>query len=414
MAITLQGAWTLRVTARNAAFAQRFVVSGADVGNGAHDGVVGTSVFVRGTQWTLQVQHRPTRQGWHESSQRLGLPTVSEGVLRVDLASNDGGLDADYDDLVLGCSMPVGQSEHVVYGTVSRHASDTLFNPRRDDYLVVDAPTDVATLRRRHPGLRPVLDKLYPVPVPASTAGAGTELSPMLIPNGLPSVAVGLLFESRAVDPDGHEDEADAVRALGATVARVPFPAFTLRAGADALSRDELMAIAQIREQAIRQPCDTRPVAGATLRFQRYHRTRSEMAGEPYGGRGLREELGQTVTDEQGHYLFRFRQPWGGARPDLVVQVGGPGDTPCFETAPYDRVANLRRLDVCVPERVLGAIDPAQTAQVFEYIGPSSLTVVGPASGRCYQFHGPGASLVVDVRDCDTLSAIRSLRLRSA
>lgn len=34
MAITMQGAWTLRVTGRTGAFPQRFVVSGATTGSG--------------------------------------------------------------------------------------------------------------------------------------------------------------------------------------------------------------------------------------------------------------------------------------------------------------------------------------------------------------------------------------------
>ena len=55
MAITMQGNWTLRVKGRNAAFAQRFVVSGAITGNGTYDGVVGNAVFVTGAQWTVNV-----------------------------------------------------------------------------------------------------------------------------------------------------------------------------------------------------------------------------------------------------------------------------------------------------------------------------------------------------------------------
>lgn len=417
MAITMQGAWTLRVKARNAAYAQRFVVSGADTGNGIHDGLEGLRVHVSGPHWTLQVQHRPTRQGWCDSLQRLGLPSVEEGLLRMEIACNDGGLDHDYDDLVLDCSLPVSQSDHVVYGSVVSHDGRMPFNPRRDDYLVLDAPVDVVSLCERHPALHSVMGKLYPDHDPGPRVG-GPDLSPMIVPNGLPGVAVGLVFESRAVDLMAFADDQEAaVRALQASVGRVPFQAFSMKAGADSLTRDELLAIAQIRDEVIRHTCETTPVPGLTLRFQRYHRSRAEMAGEAYRGLGLREELGQAVTDEQGNYVFRFRQAWGGARPDLVVQVAGVAKRPCFETAPYDRVANLRRIDLCVPEHVCavraGAAAAAK-AVVFEYVGPSSLTVVGPASGRCYQFSRTGASLVVDERDRETLSSIRSLRVKSA
>jgi hypothetical protein len=421
MAITMQGAWALRVKARNAAYAQRFVVSGAETGNGIHDGMEGERVHVSGPHWVLQVQHRHTQMGWRDSSLRFGLPSVEDGVLQVDITSNDGefglDLDLDRDHLVLGCSLPVSQSEHVVYGSVASHDGRLLFNPRRDDYLVLDAPVDVAAVCDQHPALRSVLDTLYPNHTPGPHAG-GPELSPMIVPNGLPGVAVGLLFESRAVDLVAFgDDQAAAVQALQASVGRVPFQAFSMKAGADSLSRAELLAIAQIRDRAIRQTCEATPVGGLTLRFQRYHRSRAEMAGEAYRGTGLREELGQAMTDEQGQYLFRFRQPWGGARPDLIVQVAGAAKRPCFESAPYDRVANLRRIDLCVPERVCtvraGAALAAR-AVVFEYVGHSSLTVVGPASGRCYQFSRTGASLVVDERDRETLNGIRSLRVKSA
>lgn len=48
----------------------------------------------------------------------------------------------------------------------------------------------------------------------------------------------------------------------------------------------------------------------------------------------------------------------------------------------------------------------------FQYVGSTALTVVGPATGRCYRFDRPGATLTVDLRDRATLAGIRSLRMQ--
>jgi hypothetical protein len=60
---------------------------------------------------------------------------------------------------------------------------------------------------------------------------------------------------------------------------------------------------------------------------------------------------------------------------------------------------------------------PGQVAQaagrpLFEYVGPTALTVFGPASGRRYRFGGPGATLAVDPRDHAALHAVPQLRAR--
>lgn len=353
MAITMHGNWTVEVSTRNAAYAQRFIINGADTGSGIHDGIVGQRLHVTGSRWTLQVQHRPTRQPWRNSRQRLGLPQVDEGLVHVSIAANDGGFDDEYDDLVLDFSFPVSRSEHVVYGEVTSHQGGLPFNPRRDDYLVVDAPFDLRAVCARHPSIAPVLEKLYPLRM--AEPGHG-DLSPLVLPNGLPGAAVGLRFESDAAHADefGLQQEA-AVERLQARVGRVPFQSHAMEAGSSLLTRAEVGAIAAMREELIRQACDTRPAAGVALRFQRYHRSESEAAGGAYRGRGLREDLGSTMTDERGRYLFRFRRPDGAALPDLLMQLAAAGFTPCFETAPYDRVANLRRIDLCVPHEACAA-----------------------------------------------------------
>lgn len=398
MAITMQGNWTVQVRSRNAAYAQRFVIDGADVGHGAHDGIVGRRVIVKGAHWTLQVQHRPPREGWRPSMQRLGLPRVEDGRLLVGISSNDGGLDDDYDDLVIDCSLPVRRDEQVVYGQVTSHEGNSPFNPSRDDYLVVDAPVDTRWLCARHPALASVVARLYPQRM-AAPAGSSVELSPMVIPNGVAGVAVGLVFESRLL-PEAEMtrmDEDAAVAALQTRVSRVPFQTFTMKAGAEALSARELEAVAALQTDLIHQACRLRPEPGLVLRFQRYHRSAAEIVGEPYRGNGLREELGAAVSDEQGHYVFRFHRREAEVAPDLIVQVSAAGRPPCFESAPYDRVAHLRRIDVCVPRDACRAV-PHQPS---DEAGEAEATArTGFATSGCDAHEKRAAEAALSRRHC--------------
>lgn len=46
----------------------------------------------------------------------------------------------------------------------------------------------------------------------------------------------------------------------------------------------------------------------------------------------------------------------------------------------------------------------------FEYVGRTSLTVIGPKSGKRYRFDNPGAKIEVDLRDRPWLAAMARLR----
>jgi hypothetical protein len=50
---------------------------------------------------------------------------------------------------------------------------------------------------------------------------------------------------------------------------------------------------------------------------------------------------------------------------------------------------------------------------VYEYVGATALTVIGPGSGLRYRFDRPGAALAVDPRDRAALDAVPLLRARS-
>jgi hypothetical protein len=47
---------------------------------------------------------------------------------------------------------------------------------------------------------------------------------------------------------------------------------------------------------------------------------------------------------------------------------------------------------------------------VFEYIGRTALTVMGPVSGINYRFDHPAARLTVDARDRDSLDRLPMLK----
>lgn len=51
-----------------------------------------------------------------------------------------------------------------------------------------------------------------------------------------------------------------------------------------------------------------------------------------------------------------------------------------------------------------------QQKVMFQYIGRTSIAVIGPISGIRYSFTGPGAQVEVDIRDRRSLAAVPHLR----
>ena len=56
------------------------------------------------------------------------------------------------------------------------------------------------------------------------------------------------------------------------------------------------------------------------------------------------------------------------------------------------------------------SFEPQTTVVIFRYIGRSSLTVYGPASGRKYWFRGQGTELAVDLRDRESMRDVPNIR----
>jgi hypothetical protein len=64
------------------------------------------------------------------------------------------------------------------------------------------------------------------------------------------------------------------------------------------------------------------------------------------------------------------------------------------------------------PGTTFTAPHSAKPKPLFEYVGHTALTVIGPGSGLRYRFDRPGARLAVDPRDRSALAAVPVLKQR--
>ena len=380
MAITMQGAWTVTVKSKSAAFAQRFVVSRPGSPDIIVDGVPGNSVFVNAPQWSINVQSRAgSGQPWLDSAQRITFPTISGGLLKFDINTNDTGGDKDYDDLVLTCSLPVSASEFVVYGKAQTYSGRCYWNPCYRWYYAIE--TQAAFLQAlQNPDLRRIITKLYPERVPKRPGPPDPgPFKAILLPKAAPATSQGLVFRSSSTQTMVPESEIQkekdvakfneaAVAQLRATASPVTFDSSIVSAGSALLERSELLLLAKFADQLKFRLffCDVEPAPGLLLRFQEYDRTDAEKAGGTYTGTGTREDLGLATTDELGNYIFRFsRSPLDFADealdvgageslatqifPDIIVQALDSSLSVDFETPPHYNIPNLTRIDLCMP-----------------------------------------------------------------
>ncbi len=63
----------------------------------------------------------------------------------------------------------------------------------------------------------------------------------------------------------------------------------------------------------------------------------------------------------------------------------------------------------CCGSRRAAAVMEPRAAVTFEYVGRSTLRVVGPATQRHYWFGQPGARVVVDARDAEAVAGVPHL-----
>lgn len=379
MSISMQGNWTVSVKAKNAAFNQRFVVSGAASGNGTHPGVVGSPpVLVIGATWALTVQNNPGN-GWVDSADQIKFPTTTATTYRFDIESNDAGNDLDFDDLILTCSAPRTPTDFIVYGHASWYGPECWLNPCSKRYAVIDSVAGLEAASQ-YPALKHAIDALYPnrrkavrphigplpdpppfVPMVLSLEGPGlpAKRAQVLTVRDLPSEPT-----PKAKNRGGETaDVADTVSIVTSTRQIVTSSA------ASQVAKYDTVAVSSIVD-VIRSLCTTGPLSREILQFQEYDRTLAELAGGPYTGTGGRDTLGRCATDRNGNYIFRFtRDPddfveealedvaigenaFVQRMPDLIAEVvdsAAPTGI-SYETAPYWNVGLLRRIDICVPQ----------------------------------------------------------------
>jgi len=375
MIISMQGNWTVAVKAKNAAFPQRFVISGATTGNGPHPGTPGSSVVVTGSQWTIAVQNDPGT-GFQLSDTILKFPKKVLTHYEFDIQSNDAGGDNDFDDLILTCSTAATINDFILYGNVSLYSGLCIFNPcRRLGPFVIDTAVGLAAAMKNSK-LAEIITRLYPERVPVIRIPNPPDPPPDFKPIVLdlfgeatqPKTAqvYKRLESARTTDPKAKAAATDLPETATENFQLVR----TVQAGAASrisdslISRDVLSVIDQLRFQ-----CHLEAASNITLTFEEYDRTAAEKAGGPYTGTGPRNLLGDTITDSHGNYIFRFKfdltvpgledaadiAPGEDVNviifPDVIVKVTGFGpNNVLYESAPYYNVPNLKRIDLCLPE----------------------------------------------------------------
>jgi hypothetical protein len=418
MSITMQGAWTLSVKTKNAAFAQRFIVSGASTGNGTYAGELATSpVFVSGTAWSVTIQNRPAKT-WVDSADQITFPSASGGLVRMDIQSNDAGTDRDFDDLVLTCSTPQSSSEFIVYGNASTYAGPCWFNPCALPWIVIETPAAL-TEALRNPISRAALERLYPerlsrvgpLPPPPPEPFAAPLFKPMVLPlrdaTALPPQVLQSYHLQDAPAQIGRKAASAATASEALTKIALPLRAQALAvANLRAFEIDRSSLAGLIDKARIR--CDTQPLPGSVLRFAQYDRSEAELGGAPYAGNGTRNPLGLCATDRNGNYVFRFT--WSNTQavnealgdtaggenaltqllPDVMAQFGNPTSLarPCYESAPYWNIGNLRRINLCIPRSCVGRVPTAcQGNNAIQSLG--NIAVGGVRAGYVAPFGAP-------------------------
>ena len=423
MAIPMQGSWTVSVKSKNADFPQRFIIAGADTGNGTYVGAVSTTpVPVTGAHWRIQIQNDPGG-GFVDSADQIKFPTISGGQYRFDIESNDAGGDQDFNDLILTCSTAVTQTDFIVYGSATSYSGRCFF-PCWPNWLVIDSNLALLNAVKYGP-IRKAIEALYPERVIIKRPPIPEPDPPPFIPMLIPLSGDQLIPEKRAQLfrlPAEKQNRASDAKASKEAEQTLSLRTVALRSSAVKATLDiDRVNIAAIVDKFI-PFCRTEQLAGFPISFEEYDRTSAELNGGPYTGGGLRENLGQAVTDHNGNYIFRFTRSIGDfigesnvdvaagedevvqSMPDLIAKLldaTAPGGV-AFESAPYWNVPVLKRINLCFrrPARTgcqggrniqaLGAIRLGIAATVFDPQGRITCTdtsLPDVPQARCAAWH---------------------------
>jgi hypothetical protein len=375
MLISMHGNWTISVKSKEAAYPQRFVISGAASGNGTHDVTATTPpVAVTGSQWSLAILNDPGN-GFRLSDTRIKFPAIVGGNFVFDIESNDAGGDKDFNDLVLTCTSPASVSDYMLYGNVTLYSGACLFNPCIRRYVVIDTYKQLQSALKID-RLKAAIEQLYPEripPVNPNPPDPAPFFTPMMINLSddmqLPQKTADVYRRISLGDATGKKGAMKENNNLLTNFSLEKTVTVSSAAPTELMRKFERAELAKITDN-LRLRCSTEPGVNVTLKFSEYDRNAAELAGGAYTGTGDRLSLGHAITDMNGNYIFRFTQSFSElvneidndvasgenvvvqARPDIIAGVADSlhPSTILHETAPYFNVPQLKRIDICLPK----------------------------------------------------------------
>lgn len=429
MIVAMQGNWTVSVKAKNAAFDQRFIVSGAATGNGTYAGTTGVTAHVTGKQWTIAVQNNPGT-GFRLSKAQIKFPHKVGGNYVFEIGSEDAG-DDDYNDLILACSSPASINDFIVYGNVSLYSGRCLFNPCYRFPFVIDTHAGLLDALK-NPKLREILERLYPErifppipnppdpgpfkPIVLDLTGEATKPRTAQVFQRIAGQEARASAKAKAAPETGEASLSDFK--LLRTVEARSAPAYASPQGA--LTAADKSAIAKLID-GLAFGCATEPGANLTLTFEEYDRTAAELSGGAYSGTGNRQLLGDTLTDIFGNYIFRFTfdMTFPGiadstdiaagedidvvAYPDLIVKVTGFAPyVVLYESAPFYNVPNLKRINLCLPKSAVQSTSACFNGNLLGSLGNvfigGNQNAAASTSATALRRYGYGNDLEADGR----------------
>lgn len=427
MVISMQGSWTVSVKSKSAAFSQRFVISGANSGNGVHPGAPGTSVNVTGAQWTIAIQNDPGT-GFQLSNTMLKFPHKVGGNYEFDIRSDDAAGDGDFNDLILTCSTPATINDFIIYGNTSLYSGRCIFNPCRRYPFVIE--TEVALRDAlKNAKFREVLTRLYPERIPDLHLPPPPDPPPYFKPIVLD--ISGELMQPRTAQVfrrietnDTKSKRADAAHNFAESNferVRTASVGASTRSNllSSSVSAQHLSAELAGIIDGLLFGCQIEPASNITLSFEEYDRTMSEKAGGAYTGTGARRVLGDTITDTNGNYIFRFRFDMTlpfledandiavgedvnvVVYPDVIVKVLGASPLNVqYESAPYNNIPNLKRIDLCLPRSTVHVSSACFDGNLIGSLGNvfigGNQNTAASTSTAALQRYGYGNSLEAD------------------
>jgi len=379
MIVSMQGNWVVRVKSKSASYSQRFIIGGAASGNGVHTGTVGTSVAVTGDQWSISIQNNPGG-GYQVSDTKIKNPRQIGSNYEFDIWSNDAGGDEDFNDLILTCSTPVNINDFIIYGKVSLYSGRCLFNPcRRGPYVLETKYALKEALKNSR--LREILERFYPERVRDDIIGPNPPdpepFKPIVIDlyNEAMRPRTELIYKRLDNPAEKSKSKSKAKEKHEELISEFSIKNYSLlntvqkEVSRDFVSSIDKIELGRVIDGLRLRNCTIAAATNTTLTFEEYDRTAAELAGGSYDGSGNRRLLGDTITDMDGNYIFRFSfdMTFPGiedstdfapgedinvvAYPDVIVKVTSfsPYNV-LYESAPYYNIPNLKRINLCLPK----------------------------------------------------------------